>query len=506
MHSILSASLFVSAAGSLSLVAGFASSVIIARMLGPEGTGLTAFAFWLAMSGYAIAGLGIPAIVLRYNGRHHANGTPGYNFSKTVYPFFLLPVILFAAGLLLYSFLDPVSGSQTTSLVWLITAFVFLFYAHGHFMISINHSIGRYSQTTKTTALGCLFQLPATALGAYFFGAPGAMVGYLVRQVPLCAGLVTALSNGQWDSTAVTPQMKRYGFNNWLSSLLNIFLRTRVELLFIGVFFSVTEVGYFAVAMAFPSLIAQMSDYLSAGLTPTYGSLKDSEALEKLQLSYERALRGLALLLAPISFGGAAVVPELIPMVFGHEFGPAVLTSVLLIAFTLPQSLSAVPLSIMLAWEQDQRLLVLNCLAAVALVALNLAITPFFGGPGAALIKGGVGLVLFVYLLHHCQVRLGLQSSLGALGAIVASAAMCGFVAYAIVSALGGLAGLAVAIPAGALVYGVMLRLTRAIPADDLDVVSGGLKKIAPAKTHAMLDLFLSYLVVRNQQDAGDTQ
>src|SRR5262245_28523400 len=68
MASLLTASLFSTIAGVGSLVFGFASSVITARLLGAHGTGRVAFAIWFGTTASTVAGLGIQNILLRYMG------------------------------------------------------------------------------------------------------------------------------------------------------------------------------------------------------------------------------------------------------------------------------------------------------------------------------------------------------------------------------------------------------------------------------------------------------
>ena len=50
MSTVLKSSLLNLAATGVSMVAGFGVSFIVARLLGPEGSGLSAFAIWLATS------------------------------------------------------------------------------------------------------------------------------------------------------------------------------------------------------------------------------------------------------------------------------------------------------------------------------------------------------------------------------------------------------------------------------------------------------------------------
>ena len=497
MQSILSASLFVSASGIMSLIAGFASSVIVARMLGAEGTGLTALALWVAITGSIIATRGIPAVVLRYIRRQGEKVEARNGFTIYFYKRFIWPVVLVSALFLPYALYTYQSAGTNTALVWVVAGLTSLAYGQGHFVMAADHGLGHYFGAAKKTVAGCILQVPVTIAGAFFFGPAGAMAGYLARHVPQAFGLSTYLTNGRPDKAEISDQMIRYGQSNWISIILDTLIKTRVEFLFLTFFFTVLQVGYFAAAVTFSSLILQLAMYLAAGLTPGFGRLYDDKATQQLKLSYDRSMRWLSMLLVPVSFGGAVIMPLLIPMAFGNDFMPAVPIAVLLVFFSLPQALYSVPLAAMLAFENDRRLVYMNGTAAAALVGLNLIFTPYYGGVGAAVIRGVIGVSIFLWLVVHCHNRLGLSINLSSQIRILISGIACAATAYAIVATVGGLGGLLLSIPAAAIVYAVFLRLTKSVPESDLQVIETTVEKFAPARFKPFLKPAISLLGTR---------
>jgi O-antigen/teichoic acid export membrane protein len=65
---IVANSVLNAAAGMLLLVTGFASSIIAARLLGPEANGIIAFSLWLSATGALVAELGAPKATIRRKG------------------------------------------------------------------------------------------------------------------------------------------------------------------------------------------------------------------------------------------------------------------------------------------------------------------------------------------------------------------------------------------------------------------------------------------------------
>src|SRR5262245_51730651 len=64
-NGIIANSVMNAAAGMLLLLTGFASSIITARMLGPEANGIIAFSLWLVVTGASIAELGSSITLLK---------------------------------------------------------------------------------------------------------------------------------------------------------------------------------------------------------------------------------------------------------------------------------------------------------------------------------------------------------------------------------------------------------------------------------------------------------
>ncbi|WP_299809893.1 lipopolysaccharide biosynthesis protein [uncultured Roseibium sp.] len=494
MQSILSASFFVSASGLMSMIAGFFCSIVIARLLGAEGTGLTALASWVAITGAIVAGRGIPAIILRYISRKKETPEDQTGLVTQLYRKYIRLVLIVCFSFLLYGLYDYFTIDINNAFVWAIAGLICLAYAQGHFVVAADHGLGHFHRTAQKTAIGCALQIPTTIAGAFFLGPAGAMLGYLARYVPQAVGLRDYRSKSGTADVEITDQMVRYGQSNWISVLLDTLVKTRVELLFIGYFFTVVEVGYFAAGVTFSSLILQLSLYLAAGLTPSFGKFFDDGATEQLKVSYDRSIRWLTLLLLPVSLGGAVIMPELIPLAYGSDFLPAIPVAYTLVLFSLPPALSSVPLSAMLAFEKDRKILYINGLAAFILITLNLIFTPMFGGLAAALIRGATGLATFLWLIYHCHTRLGLNINLNSLARTLVSGLACALCAYLVLAELGGLSGVLLAIPVAAVVYLIALRITKSIPGEELEIVGTALNTYTPTRFRALVKPVIAVL------------
>lgn len=481
MYSLLKSSMINTLSGGVSLAAGFGSTILIARLLGAEGTGLTAFALWLVFSGYAVADRGIPAVIMRYLARSGPAPSPAGNLTRQLYGRFIWPVLLGTAAFGVYALFPVPTASDAPPVFWILTAGIFFIYCHAQLASSAAFANGDYLSPARRAAVGCLLQLPAVAAGAYFFGAAGAMAGYLVRHLPQALAAPRLLTAQPSGSPLVSEKMLKYGRSSWLSSALVVLVRTRVEFIFIGWFFSLTEVGYFAAGIAFTSLVMQLAMSMTAGMTPKFGHLKDTGEANHLQLVYQRVLRWMAFLLLPVSLGGAAIMQEVVPLVLGADFQAAVPTATVLMLLVFPSGLVLVPIMIMQANEKPHQILLLNAISAAVLITLNLVLTPHFGSIGAAWIKGALALSGLAAVLWFCQVKLGYACGLEGLLKLGLSSGLSAISAWWVLSLLAGIPGLVLAILLAALVYPSAIRLTGAMPKDDLEPLRKSLAAALPA-------------------------
>lgn len=306
------------------------------------------------------------------------------------------------------------------------------------------------------------------------------MIGYLVRHLPQALKVFGSLKPSSSEEPVITPKMLEYGKNSWFSSVLVVLVRTRVEFLFIGWFFSMTEVGYFAAGITFTSLVTQLAMSMMSGMTPKFGHLSDTGETEKLETTYQQVLRWIALILLPVSLGGAVIMQEIIPLVMGGEFAAAVPIATVLMLLVFSICLSMVPEMVLQAAEKSQLILLFNGVSAVVLVSLNLALTPTFGAMAAAWIKGGVSLAGLGIGLWYCQVRLGYACGIATLLKLLVSASVCALVAWVAMERFDGLLGLLIAIGSAAVTYLLALRLTGAVPAEDITTINETLLKVLP--------------------------
>ncbi|MFC3076238.1 lipopolysaccharide biosynthesis protein [Shinella pollutisoli] len=488
MASVLGSSLLNLAATSVSLAAGFLVSVINARLLGPAGSGAVAYALWLVICAAAIADLGLPQTVLRYvaalEGAREAAWKP---MVRRAFSLFLRGV-----ALVFLLFLANVAFHWEAGAVpwlWIAAAVLFLAYALSAFSVAAARGRGLFRETAETTVVGSLLQVPVVFLGALLLGPAGALFGMLVRYLPQAFCLFRHVDRAvPGDPAALTPEMRRYGRSMWTSDVIDVVLATRIEYVVVGYFLADAEIGYFAAAVVFAGLVGQLTVQLSPAFLVGLASRRtEAETPEAEGELYRNTTRLAALLIMPLGIGGAAIVPPLVPLVFGEAFSPAAGAAALFMLAAVPAGLSVVPWAYLAAHEHGRDVMRLTLVSALLTLVALVAVVPVAGVLGAAVVRLVSEIFAFGLFVRSVRVHGGPPLPWGVLARTLAAALPCGACAFLLSWAMPGVGGILLAILAGALVFVLAVRTLGLIGVDEAgrlaeiveERLPGGLRPLA---------------------------
>lgn len=499
--SIMANSVLNAAAGLTLLATGFACSIIAARLLGPEANGIIAFSLWLTTTGALIAELGAGVTLLRIlpqlKGRGYSAeerlGFAAYLLQPTI----LATLILLAGYVAYYWDTGRLHWAGDASAVIAITGVFFVLQSFGAY--SKNYLIGEQQLGTflRITVTSSVLQLAAVLAGAIFFGVSGALAGYAIGQLPMFIATLR-IAIARKNNCGV-------GLASLISSSLvlsielinsSIFLN-RIELLFLQHYWGIEAVGFYAVGLSLANLALQLPVQLSGSLLPYYSEQMHARASDKLPVHvFAGVARSIAYITLPMSFGLAAIAPELVVTIFGTPFAPSGSMVALLSLTAVPYVVMQICTQYLYSLDRARERTIIGGIASVVMVVGCLIAVPFYGGEGAALVRLLVFTVMCLLMVRRMEFEGSTRGMLVNLAKVTAAAILCAAAAYGFVQALSGVAGLAGAVIAGALAYGIALRLLKAVPTEDVDV----LQKIAarlPARINPIAVQALALLAPR---------
>ncbi|WP_245430363.1 lipopolysaccharide biosynthesis protein [Rhizobium tropici] len=469
---LLRSSLISLAATFISLAAGFASSIIAARMLGPAGSGKVAYALWVATAAAALADMGLPQTLLRNAGSLSGDGDAWKTLVRTALRSFLISVGMITAAILLFAAITYVHRDVRHAWFWLITGALFLSYAFHVFSTAVARGRNRFGQTARTTLLGGTMQVPLVFAGAWLLGPAGALIGYVARYLPQALKLRSYIDPAsKYSRNAMTPEMLRYGRYIWLSDLIEILVLSRIEFLFLGIFLSPTSIGYFAAGLGLAGLIEQIMLQISPALIVNFTEAHARNDQQALDAAYQRVIRIVALVMLPISLGGATIMPELLPLIFGDAFEPATPAAATLLAFVWLAGMSVIPWGIIGASGRSAVLLRIQIASGISTIVLLTVLVPLLGLEGAALARVMIVIFTFTLLGWMAWKYVRVAVPVAALAKTMLAALLCASAAGLGVYSLDGLAALIAAIPAGIIAYMLAIRFLRLVTPEDVQIL-----------------------------------
>ena len=461
-------------AGAVVALAGFTGNAITARLLGPDKLGVFAYVVWCVTIGTMIASLGIGIVQQRFIPRLIAEGraAAAEGLIGATTRLAMLAATLGAAALFL--FLEWPGSTATQGLSsssrhvvialavgWFICwrmADVYLFYLRGE---------QRFGELARLSAVSALLKLTVTALGAWLFGIPGALAGYIAANLLPTARMFRLLRIKPHVDEELRREVTSFALASWVTAVIGGVVFGRTEIVFLQHYTGISAVGMFTAAATVVEAAVQLPPLLLSALLPRFSEQFGQGAHDTMASLYRILTALMAMLILPLCLGFAAVTPELVPLLFGAEYADAVpVASVLLIAASI-SSLGVTTFYLLQSIGRAGFLLISNGSGLVGTIVLGFLLIPRFGLIGAAWSRAVVQVSVVLIETWYVTKRVRISPPYRALGLIALAAIAQGAVAYGLTVFVGGAGSLIVSIPVAMAIYLLAIRLLGVIPLVD---------------------------------------
>jgi O-antigen/teichoic acid export membrane protein len=277
-------------------------------------------------------------------------------------------------------------GADREFIIWGVLIAYFGIQALGALYLAYLAGIQRFDAIAKLNILSTLLLVCSVGWGAYSWGLVGVLCGYLAGGIlPAGIGLYTfirSLKNAQ-VSADLSKRVTRYAIYTWFTAIVAFFVWSRAEILFLKFFWNDRLVAMFTVSLGLVSLITQGQSLLSGALLPHFVNKADSDNKLAIENTFVLTTRIFAFLFFPACLGIAAILPWLLPMLYGEAFRDAVPFSMALVAATGFTAVGA-PASIMIfAMEKPKFHFVSNAVSAFLILAFSTITIGHWGLTGA---------------------------------------------------------------------------------------------------------------------------
>jgi O-antigen/teichoic acid export membrane protein len=428
------------------------------------------------MTATVVFGAGIPFTLARFMPELAAGSSPAEAdrlpvFLRPYYAAFsLLPTALFIAyGLWLFANADPktTDDSLNQPYLWLVIGFACAAQAWAEY----TRAYLRGTQNFKALAIFALASFAVQALaitaGALSLGVHGAIIGFWFAQFIIVLAAPWQHSDKRQISSDIVKRVRRYASYRWASEITQTFIWARAEIFFLALWFDASAVGLFTVALSLANLAVQGPLMLTWGLLPRLSEQYAETGVASLGEAYATGTRLMAFIVLPACFGLAALIPEVLPLLYGVQFTDAVPAAIILVLGSCVGATGVVGANAMWAAEKVDVEFYLNLLGVLLTIAGGIFIIPAFGVVGAAVSRIIVQCTIIALAQLFMVRSLRFTFPLVHITRLLGAATVCGATAFAIISLNPSPLMLPLSIAAGAATYFITVRIFRGLtPAD----------------------------------------
>lgn len=323
----------MSAASRITVAAtGAAATILVARLLGPTGTGDYALAQTLIMLLTIATTLGVEHGITYYVSSHRWSAAEAYRSAQRV----ALVSGLAGAALGLGARLAVPSAFGDLSVATVAVAVAALPFALSWLYATyLALATDRYEAYALPPALQSATALGTVAVLAVLFEAPGAVAGFTLAHV--VTALVVALTVGRrltapGGSHATTTERRplrsaiSFGIKGYLANALQ-FLNYRIDVFVLASVAGTAAVGQYSVAVAATSVMWLLPQALSEVLFPRVAALRtqaDAEGDATRVFVETKSLRHTVLVVVVSTLVLAAAIELLVVPIYGADFEPAI--------------------------------------------------------------------------------------------------------------------------------------------------------------------------------------
>ncbi len=302
--------------------AAFLQSILIARLLGPDGMGRLGYLVWITSILGLIFNLGLNNTATKFVAEA---GAASLERGGEVIAYFAIRIVSLTAlsvgvfGLLVW--FGYVRGPRIE--LSLCALYLLIFQLNGLF-ISVSLGFQRFRIVSVLSGVGAVIQVVAVFALIPSFGVAGGLLGMTVGLLPGGVLAIRTLVGRPNHADVKLPAFPiwQYAVPTWIAALLASFAFSRGEVFFLEKYTDNTAVAFFTASLTIASLGTQLPQLLMNALFPHFSALGSANPVG-LARTTENCVRLAGWVMIPGALIMAVGAPVWIVKIFGHRFAGA---------------------------------------------------------------------------------------------------------------------------------------------------------------------------------------
>lgn len=397
-------------------IAGLITTVMIARLLGPEGRGIYAVAMTTGLLGVQFGNLGLHTanVYLVAQAPQSLRSLAGNSLAIS-FGFGGLIAVVMAGVFLAYPRLISLHGVMLMlALIWIPFGLAYLLLQH---LMLGSHDVRGYNLLEMVSKLLPL-ALIVGLIAARRTDTASLFATSLIALVLCCLWAWHRLrprfdSDERWMSRELFLGSIDYAGKAYMVALLG-FLVLRGDLFMVQHMLGAEQAGYYSIASSMADYVSVLAAVVGFLLFPKLAAMKDVRA--KLRMTW-RAVWGTVALLLPLILIASLLAHPLVRLLFGAAFLPAASAFVLLMPGMLFLSMHAVAVQFLNSIGFPRQVVINWAICCAANFMVNLWVIPQYGIAGASIVSSFsylLALILNSDVIRRARLKLSAENLSGA--------------------------------------------------------------------------------------------
>ena len=488
----------------IGILGTLATTIAIARLIGPQRLGYFNYIYWLSNTAGGLASLGIPATTGKFMAEYLAGGQK--SVARAVFFFTLraqsaIALVMMTIGLILvFTFVDPAYRYAAILLVATLLPQMVSFIPS-----MANVGAEKVAANTRGGFAGALTYvlvvILSLSLGWDLLGIASAV--FLRGVVELAVKLIPVLGWIREIPAAELPapvkkRMLSFSGQNMILLIVNVVVWDRSDMVFLRMLQTDTrQLAFFSVAFSIIEKLFLAPQIFAAGVGVSQFSEYGRDRKRLLSMT-TTAAKYVYLCGLPMLAGAAAIGQPLIATLYGPRYLPMARVFQLMAIFAIPRLVILPAYNLLLATENQKPLVLWNCVCGVVDVLLDLTLIPLFGAFGAAAANGITQTLAAVGVWVIVGRRFSIRLDAAFFTRLTAVCASMSAIVLLIVSRLHSWPAVAAGTGAGIAAFVLGLRFASVLAAEDRDRFLT-LERQLPAGMRAFYREFVMFVAPQRQ-------
>ena len=453
-------------------------SIAAARYLGPDGMGRQSFIAFVELSVIEILTSGFAMALQRYVGEEvgAGRGDRARGLARTIFRIQVAAAALGGAVLVGLG----LSGAEPKA-AWILAGGAVVSGVLASVPGAILTGLQRWRQASLAGLVAGGFGTVATLVVLALGGRISAM--FAVEAVSL---LITLVWTGVLARRALpevsptvsaAPELRlralRFAAYSSAGGLLYLIVWRRSEFFFLNHYSADSQIAFYSIAFAVVTSLVRLPSAMGQVLAPAVATLFGAGAHDRIRRGFGRGLRLLLVVTMPVMAAAAALGPTTLRVIWGEAYASTREPFLIMVAASIVTPITVLASSLLAGLGRVKLPLLANAAAGVVDIGLAFALVPGHGAIGAAIANAGAqaaaGLPLIVY---SARLAGPIRWEAGALLRCAFFSVLGGAAAWAVVRAVGGIAGVILGLLAGSAVFFAAGALLGFLPPEDAAWVS----------------------------------